>query len=81
MGQRKLPIGDLVPSGINGLLIFCEGRACGHFAEIDLADATERWGLNMRLDDIKGVCSVCDSRAIDVRPRWPAVGPGGRPDA
>lgn len=47
---RKLPIGELIPSGIDGLLFLCEGRGCGHLAEVDLATATGRWGRDTLAD-------------------------------
>lgn len=75
MALPKLSIAELEPSGINGLLIYCV--PCGHLGELDLETAKARWGSETSLDDIKAVCSKCASREIDVRPRWPDVGPGG----
>lgn len=76
--HRKLPLRDCVASGADGVLFYCNALGCGHEGQMDMAVAIGRWGEDRRLDELRVVCSVCGGRDIDVRPRWPATGPGGQ---
>lgn len=73
----KITLREAIAQGCDGLLFYCQALGCGHEGEMPMDMAVARWPLRTRLDQIHPVCTKCRSRDVDVRPRWPAVGPGG----
>lgn len=73
---RKITIGQARESGADGLSISCAGApaasgGCRHSSQVTMLLAIALWGEARRLDDLKLRCSLCGSRAVDVRPDYP----------
>jgi hypothetical protein len=59
------------------VLFYCVARRpvspvdCNHRGEMDLVDAIDRWGGNVRLNDLPVKCGKCGGRYVDIRPHYP----------
>jgi len=73
-GPPKITLKEARESGAVAVLFYChaplEFRFCNHDGEMRLRKAIERWGENLRLDQIPARCTKCDQMEfIDVRTR------------
>ena len=59
------------------VLFYCVARRpvspvdCHHRGEMALAEAIQRWGHDIRLNDLPVKCSKCGGRYVDIRPHYP----------
>ena len=64
--RQKIALGEMLASGVRGLLIYCADYECSHWIAVN----ADQWGDDVRLSDLedKFVCTVCGKRGADVRP-------------
>jgi hypothetical protein len=63
---QKITFGEMLESGVRGVLIYCSDCKCSH----SIAVNADQWPDNLRLSDIEPrfVCKACGKRGADVRP-------------
>jgi len=66
---QKITSGEMRASGVRDVLIYCRDHRCSRHVETN----ADGWPDDIRLSDIESgfVCSVCDKRGAEVRPKFP----------
>ncbi len=64
---QKITFGEMRPSGVRGVLIYCADYQCSHWTKT----RGDQWSDDVRLSDIEErfICSACGKRGADVRIR------------
>jgi hypothetical protein len=65
---QKITFGEMRPSGVRGLLIYCADYKCSH----SVAISGDSWEDDVRLSDIEPrfTCRACGQKGADVRPNF-----------